>query len=116
MSVVHVSAEDLSALVDGELSGQAELRARQHLTGCARCSAEHALSLRLDDELRQPPTLSCEEVLVVLSAGLDRETSEGEQAVAKRHLADSEGCPASPQAWSGPPSAVKALPLIAPSP
>src|SRR2546423_5989260 len=112
MSVVHVSAEDLSALVDGELSGQAELRARQHLTDCARCSAEYALSVRVDDELRQPPTLSCEEVLVVLSAGLDRETSEGEQTVAKRHLADCEGCRASLEAWSGLASAIKALPVI----
>ncbi|TMG59671.1 MAG: zf-HC2 domain-containing protein, partial [Chloroflexi bacterium] len=34
MGMVHVSAEELSALLDGELSPQAELRARQHLALC----------------------------------------------------------------------------------
>src|SRR6266851_2788899 len=63
----------------------ATLRARQHLTECASCSAEYALSVRLDEELRQPPVLTCNEVLEVLSAGLDRETGEGEHAAAQRH-------------------------------
>src|SRR5204863_3675497 len=58
MGMVHVSAEELSALLDGELSPQAELRARQHLALCPSCSAEYALSVRLDDELRQPPVLA----------------------------------------------------------
>src|SRR5438034_6424475 len=115
MGMVHVSAEELSALVDGELSAQDELRARQHLTECASCSSEYALSVRLDDELRQPPVLACNEVLEVLSAGLDRETGEGEQAAAQRHLADCQDCRASLQTWSGLASAIKALPVIAPS-
>src|SRR2546428_2753750 len=115
MGMVHVSAEELSALVDGELSAQAELRARQHLAECISCSAEYALSVRLDDELRQPPMLACNEVLEVLSAGLDRETGEGEQAAAQRHLADCQDCRASLQTWSGLASAIKALPVIAPS-
>jgi len=113
--MVHVSAEELSALLDGELSAQAELHARQHLTECASCSAEYALSVRLDDELRQPPMLACNEVLEVLSAGLDRETGEGEQAAAKRHLADCQDCRASLEIWSGLTTAIKALPIIAPS-
>jgi DNA-binding beta-propeller fold protein YncE len=115
MGMVHVSAEELSALLDGELSAQAELRARQHLTECASCSAEYALAVRLDDELRQPPVLACNEVLEVLSAGLDRETGEGEQAAAKRHLADCQDCRASLETWSGLTTAIKALPIIAPS-
>ena len=113
--MVHVSAEELSALLDGELSAQVELRARQHLTECASCSADYALSVRLDEELRQPPVLACEEVLEVLSAGLDRETADGEQAAAQRHLADCQDCRSSLQTWSGVTSAIKALPVIAPS-
>src|SRR5204862_7525378 len=115
MGMVHVSAEELSALLDGELSPQAELRARQHLALCPSCSSEYALSVRLDDELRQPPALACNEVLEVVSAGLDRETGEGEQAAAQRHLADCPNCRASLAAWSGLASAIKALPVIAPS-
>ena len=113
--MVHVSADELSALLDGELSAQAELRARQHLAECASCSAEYALSVRLDEELRQPPLLSCGEVLEALSAGLDRETSEGEQAAAQRHLATCADCRASVQTWAQLTSAIKALPIIAPS-
>jgi anti-sigma factor RsiW/streptogramin lyase len=115
MGMIHVSAEDLSALLDGELSPHAELRVRQHLAECASCSAEYALSVRLDEELRQPPVLACGEVLEVVSAGLDRETSEGEQAAAARHLANCQGCRASVEAWSALSSAIKALPVIAPS-
>src|SRR5438094_4180974 len=115
MGMVHVSAEELSALLDGELSPQAELRARQHLTECASCSAEYALSVRLDEELRQPPVLACVEVVEVLSAGLDREASEGEQAAAQRHLAGCQDCRASVQVWTQVASAIKALPVVAPS-
>src|SRR6059036_3352394 len=115
MGMVHVSAEELSALLDGELSPEAELRARQHLAECGSCSADYAASVRLDDELRQPPVLACAEVLEVLSAGLDRETSEGEQAAAQRHLADCRDCRASLETWSELASAIKALPVIAPS-
>src|SRR5713101_3107029 len=100
MGMVHVSPLELSALLDGELSGQAELRARQHLTECASCSADYALSVRLDEEIRQPPALTCNEVLEVLSAGLDRETGEGEQAAAQRHLAGCRDCRASLETWS----------------
>jgi streptogramin lyase/anti-sigma factor RsiW len=113
--MVHVSAEELSALLDGELSPQAALHARQHLAECGFCSAEYALSVRIDEELRQPPILACDEVLEVLSAGLDRETGEGEQAAAQRHLADCQGCRTSVEMWSGLASAIKALPVIAPS-
>jgi anti-sigma factor RsiW len=113
--MVHVSAEELSALLDEELSPQAELRARQHLAECVSCSAEYALSVRLDEGLRQPPVLGCDEVLEALSAGLDRETSEGEQAAAQRHLADCEDCRAGVQTWSALSSAIKALPVIPPS-
>jgi anti-sigma factor RsiW/sugar lactone lactonase YvrE len=113
--MVHVSAEELSALLDGELSAQEELRARQHLTECASCSAEYALSVRLDDELRQPPVLGCNEILEVISAGLDSETSDNEQAAATRHLAECNDCRASLQTWSELSSAIKALPVIAPS-
>jgi anti-sigma factor RsiW len=113
--MVHVSAEELSALLDGELSPQGELRARHHLAECASCSADYALSIRLDEELRQPPVLACDEVLEVLSAGVDREAGEGEQAAAQRHLAGCQDCRESVRTWSAVASAIKALPLIAPS-
>ena len=113
--MVHVSAEELSALLDGELSPQAALRARQHLAKCGLCSSDYALAVRLDEELRQPPPLVCDEVLEVLSAGLDRETGPDEQAAAQRHLADCESCRASLETWSGLTAAIKALPVIAPS-
>src|SRR5438552_13814247 len=100
MGMVHVSAAEPSALRGGELSAQAELRARQNLAECASCSADYAMSLRLDDERRRPPVLVCNEVLEVLSAGIDRETGEGEQAAAQRHLADCEDCRASVEVWS----------------
>src|SRR5881296_3471637 len=115
MGMVHVSAEELSALLDGELSAEAEPRARQHLAECGSCSADYAVSVRFDDELRQPPILACAEVLEVLSAGLDRETSEGEQAAAQHHLAECHDCQASVQTWSELASAIKALPVMAPS-
>ena len=100
MGMVHIPADELSALLDGELSAQSELRARQHLAICPSCSAEYALSVRLDVELRQPPVLACTEVLEVLSAGLDRESVEGEQAAAQRHLAGCQDCRASLETWS----------------
>src|SRR5712691_6375905 len=115
MGMIHVSAEELSALLDGELSGQDETRARQHLTACASCSADYALSIRLDEELRQPPALACEEVLEVLSAGLDREAGDGEQAAAQRHLAECGECRASLETWTVLASALEALPVVAPS-
>src|SRR5438093_12277918 len=115
MGMVHVSAEERSARLDGELSSHDEVRARQHLTECASCSAEYALSVRLDEELRQPPVLACVEVVEVLSAGLDREASEGEQAAAQRHLAGCQDCRASVQVWTQVASAIKALPVVAPS-
>ena len=115
MGMVHVSAEELSALLDGELSSHDEVRARQHLTECASCSAEYALSVRLDEELRQPPVLACVEVVEVLSAGFDREASEGEQAAAQRHLAGCQECLASVQVWTQVASAIKALPAYSPN-
>src|SRR5438477_6346008 len=115
MGMVHVSAEELSALLDGELSPQEELRARQHLTVCESCSAEYALSVRLDDELRQPPVLACDAILPVLSAGLDREVAADEQAAAQRHLAECVDCRASVEVWSSVGAGIKALPVIPPS-
>ena len=88
MGMVHVSAEELSALLDGELSAPAELRARQHLAECVSCSADYALSVRFDEELRQPPVLSCNEVLEVLSAGLDRETGREDCRAGAAHGCD----------------------------
>src|SRR5437868_2895157 len=115
MGIVHVSPEELSALLDRELPAQDELRARQHLALCESCSAEYALSVRLDEELRQPPALACDEILPVLSAGLDHETSEDEQAIAQHHLADCVHCRASVEVWSAFSAGIKALPVIAPS-
>jgi hypothetical protein len=47
--------EDLSALVDGELSPGREAEVRAHLEGCDRCRARMASFARVDDWLRAAP-------------------------------------------------------------
>src|SRR2546427_691374 len=79
MGIVHLSSDELSALLDGELAPTAELRAREHLAECASCSAEYSFSIRLDAELREPPALSCDAVLELLSASHDRQADDAEQ-------------------------------------
>src|SRR5205807_3665734 len=83
---LHLSFEELSALFDGELSAQADTSARQHLRECPQCSAEYSLSVRLERDLRQPPVLSCDSALELLSASFDDQASQPERAVADRHL------------------------------
>src|SRR5438477_151017 len=78
-------------------------------------TGEYALSVRLDDELRQPPVLACDEILPVLSAWQDGEANDDQQAAAQRHLADCQECRASMDTWSAFAAAIKALPIIAPS-
>ncbi|HEV8537149.1 MAG TPA: zf-HC2 domain-containing protein [Candidatus Limnocylindria bacterium] len=114
MGIVHLSSEEISALIDGELVPADERRARQHLGECESCSAEYALSFRLDQELRQPPILSCDQVLELLSASLDREANEAEQAAGQRHLAGCADCQASVRSWSAMTAAIRALPVLAP--
>jgi anti-sigma factor RsiW/streptogramin lyase len=115
MGSLHVSSEELSALLDGELSPAGEQRARQHLVDCPACSAEYALGLRLDQELRQPPVLSCDSVLELLSASLDHQASEPERAAAERHLSACADCQSSVREWAGLSVSLRALPLAAPS-
>jgi anti-sigma factor RsiW/streptogramin lyase len=115
MGLVHVSSEELSALLDGELSPAGERRARQHLAECPACSAEYALGLRLDQELRQPPVLSCDSVVELLSASLDQQASEPEQAAAQRHLSACADCQSSVREWADLSATLRALPVVAPS-
>lgn len=115
MGTVHLSSEELSALLDAELTPTAELRARQHLAECASCSAEYALSARLDAELREPPVLSCDAVLELLSASHDRQADEAEQAAARRHFAACGDCQVMVRKWVDVTESLRALPVAMPS-
>ena len=115
MESAHLSPEKLSALLDGELSGQAELRARSHVGECASCSAAYAEGMRLDEALRQPPAMACDEVLELLSASVDGEANEVDQALVERHLASCVSCERESQNWAALGSEIRSLPRLAPS-
>ncbi|MDQ2913099.1 MAG: zf-HC2 domain-containing protein [Chloroflexota bacterium] len=115
MGIAHLSSDELSALLDGELGGQAELRARSHLGECASCSAEYAEGVRLDDALRQPPAFTCDELVDLVSASVDGETNGAEGALVQRHLAHCESCTERAQDWAPIASQIRALPRLAPS-
>jgi anti-sigma factor RsiW len=115
MGMLHLSFEELSALFDGELPAQAETAARQHLRDCPQCSAEYSLTVRLERDLRQPPVLSCDTVLEVLSARFDGQANEPDRAAGERHLAACEACRTHVQAWATVGSLLRTLPAGAPS-
>src|SRR5216117_2192793 len=115
MGTVHLSFEELSALFDGELSAQADTSARQHLRECPRCSADYSLSVRLERDLRQPPVLSCDAALELLSASFDDQASQPERAVAERHLSACEACRDEVQLWGTVGYVLRTLPAGRPS-
>src|SRR6185295_19859581 len=115
MGSLHLSFEELSALFDGELPAQAETAARQHLRDCPNCSAEYSLSVRLERDLRQPPVLSCDAALELLSATLDDQASQPERATAERHLNACEACRGQVQAWGSLGYALRTMPVGRPS-
>src|SRR6266550_3565167 len=115
MGIVHLSSDELSALLDGELAPTAELRAREHLAECASCSAEYSFSVRLDAELREPPALSCGAVLELLSASHDRQADDAERAAAKRHFATCGDCKLEVRNWIAVTESLRALPVAMPS-
>jgi streptogramin lyase len=113
--LLHLSFEELSALHDGELSAQADTSARQHLRECAQCSADYGLSARLERDLRQPPVLSCDSVLELLSASFDDQASQPDRAVAERHLSSCEACRDEVQLWGNVGYLLRTLPAGRPS-
>jgi anti-sigma factor RsiW/streptogramin lyase len=115
MGMVHLSFEELSALFDGELSAQADSAARQHLRACPECSAEYSLNVRLERDLRQPPVLSCDTVLELLSATFDDQASPPDRAVAERHLGACAACRGEVQAWGNVGYLLRTLPAGRPS-
>jgi len=115
MGRLHLSFEELSALFDGELPAPAETTARQHLGECPQCSAEYSLSVRLERDLRQPPVLSCESVLELLSARFDGQASQADRAAGERHLAACEACRTQVQAWASVANILRTLPVGMPS-
>lgn len=115
MGMVHLSFEELSALFDGELPAQVETAARQHLRDCPRCSADYSLNVRLERDFRQPPVLSCESVLELLSASFDDQAGDVDRAVAERHHGACEGCRAQVQLWGAVEHALRTLPAGKPS-
>src|SRR5438094_1668383 len=115
MGKLHLSFEELSALFDGELSAQADTSARQHLRECPQCSADYSLSVRLERDLRQPPVLSCDAALELLSASFDDQASQPERAVAERHLSSCEACRGEVQLWGTGGYVLRTLPVGRPS-
>src|SRR4030088_521663 len=115
MGKLHLSFEELSALVDGELPAQAETAARQHLSECAACSAEYSLNVRLERDLRQPPVISCDSVLELLSATFDDQAGHPDRAVAQRHLASCDACSAQVHGWLTVSHILRTLPAGRPS-
>jgi anti-sigma factor RsiW len=115
MGKLHLSFEELSALFDGELPAQAETFARQHLRDCPQCSAEYSLNVRLERDLRQPPVLSCDSVLELLSASFDNQAGQPDRAVAERHLAACEACSAQVHGWLTVSHVLRTLPAGKPS-
>ena len=115
MGKLHLSFEELSALFDGELSAQADTSARQHLRECPQCSAEYSLSVRLERDLCQPPVLSCDAALELLSASFDDQASQPERAVAERHLSSCESCRDEVQLWGSVGYVLRTLPVGRPS-
>src|SRR5438128_11114328 len=115
MGKLHLSFEELSALFDGELSAQADTSARQHLRECPKCSADYSLSVRLERDLRQPPVLSCDSALELLSASFDDQASQPERAVAERHLSSCEACRGEVQLWGTVGYVLRTLPVGRPS-
>src|SRR3990170_4827500 len=115
MGKLHLSFEELSALFDGELSAQADTAAREHLRACAEYSAEYSLNVRLERDLRQPPVLSCDNVLELLSASFDDQASPPDRAVAERHLTACAACRGEVQAWGNVGYLLRTLPAGRPS-
>ena len=115
MGMVHLSFEELSALFDGELSARAETSARQHLRDCPQCSADYSLNVRLERDLQQPPVLSCDSALELLSASFDGQAGEPDRATAERHLAACASCAAQVQGWLGLSHVLRTLPAGRPS-
>src|SRR5438445_1106954 len=115
MGKLHLSFEELSALFDGELSAQADTSARQHLRECPQCPADYSLTVRLERDLRQPPVLSCDAVLELLSASFDDQASQPERAVAERHLSACEACRGEVQLWGTVGYVLRTLPAGRPS-
>jgi anti-sigma factor RsiW len=115
MGKLHLSFEELSALFDGELSAQADTAARQHLRACPECSAEYSLNVRLERDLRQPPVLSCDSVLELLSAAFDDQAGPPDRAVAERHLTACAACRGEVQAWGNVGYLLRTLPAGMPS-
>ena len=115
MGTLHLSFEELSALFDGELPAKAEAAARQHLRDCPQCSAEYSLSVRLERDLRQPPVLSCDAALELLSATFDDQASQPDRATAERHLNACEACRGQVQVWGSLGYALRTMPAGRPS-
>src|SRR6185295_516665 len=115
MGTLHLSFEELSALFDGELPAKAETAARQHLRDCASCSAEYSLSVRLERDLRQPPVLSCDVALELVSATFDDQASQPDRATAERHLNACEACRGQVQVWGSIGYTLRTLPTGRPS-
>ena len=110
-----LSAETLSAYLDGELSELDARRAADHVRSCTQCAADLATFARLDATLLKPVALSCPAALPLLSARADGEAAPTELAVAEAHLASCGECRGRVEGWDRLDTALAAMPEVQPS-
>ncbi len=115
MGKVHLGADELSALFDGELGHTDEAAARAHLERCPACAAQLEAFARLEPALAAPPAVPCGASLELRSALADRELTVSEGAVAEAHIAGCASCQAESAGWKSAEMTIRGLPLAAPS-
>src|SRR5467141_4553227 len=112
---MHLSAEHLSAYLDGELAPAEAHKASAHIRDCAACSQALAAFSDLDGLVAAPPALACAAAQPFLSAELDGELGLEESAIAAAHRASCRSCRASVQMWSRAEQGLAAFPASRPS-
>ena len=111
----HLALEEISALADGELATDALRAGREHLSECPSCRGVYQTFQQFDLALRQPPAMSCDAALPILSARLDGEADEAEATLAQAHLGTCTDCRAKMGSFMILGAMLRALPSGAPS-
>jgi len=110
-----LSAETLSAFLDGELAESERRDAQQHLRECAACSGELGAYRGVEALLAAPAPVECATALALLSARHDRELTHDEALVAEAHAAACLSCRSDLAAFDGLDAAIASLPVAIPS-
>src|SRR5712691_1572977 len=112
---MHLSAEHLSAYLDGELTPAEAHRVSGHLQDCAACSQALAAYSELDGLIAAPPILACAAAQPFLSAELDGELDHEESSIAAAHRASCRSCRSDIQKWVRADHVMAAMPASRPS-